>query len=191
MIGVCVFVCVVICCVCGIPYVKLFYVLCYCVFCVFLCLYHQNYSMFAFFTWNTVTRAQSSVSKFFRSHCVSSSSPLLLSQNLHPNRFIPRILLSCVKCLLFMAILFVNGLFWCCCCMVFVLVKLVHLFYYFGLIWFGLVVFVHAFSCGIMNCFAPWKSCGCKINWKKFRFFFCLHHRKQYSNYDWVKNVLS
>lgn len=54
---------------------------------------------FCIFTWNTVTRAHKSESKFFRSHCVSSS-PSLLSQNLHPNRFIPSIL--CVK----------NGYLW-------------------------------------------------------------------------------
>lgn len=43
-----------------------------------------------FFTWNTVTRAHSKESKFFLSHCVLLSS--IFEQNLHPNRFIPKIL---------------------------------------------------------------------------------------------------
>lgn len=67
---------------------------------VFECL-SKLFNVALFFTWNTVTRAQSSESKFFRSHCVSSSSPLLLSQNLHPNRFIPRILGLCVKIVIY------------------------------------------------------------------------------------------
>lgn len=48
------------------------------------------------FTWKTVTKAQSNVSKFFRSHSVSSSTALL-SQNLHPNSVIPRILFTWKK----------------------------------------------------------------------------------------------
>lgn len=48
---------------------------------------------FVFFTWKTVTKAQSKLSKFFRSHWVLLSRALI-SQNLQPNRFMPRILFS-------------------------------------------------------------------------------------------------
>lgn len=46
---------------------------------------------FSFCTWNTVTIAQSNESKFFLSHS-TSEVPSIVSQNLQPNRFIPRIL---------------------------------------------------------------------------------------------------
>lgn len=54
--------------------------------------YTQTKKNVSCFTWKTVTNAHNNESKFFLSHCASSSSLLLLSQNLQPNRFIPRIL---------------------------------------------------------------------------------------------------
>lgn len=46
-------------------------------------------------TWNTVTNAHKRESKFFRSHRLTSPPPngeSSVLQNLHPKRFIPRIL---------------------------------------------------------------------------------------------------
>lgn len=55
---------------------------------------YRKFILIAFYsenilTWNTVTKLHNNESKFLRSHTLSS---FFISQNLHPNRFMPRIL---------------------------------------------------------------------------------------------------
>lgn len=106
----CVFVCVSVCVL-------------ECFWCVYECMYVIylrnlfNFCIIIFcFTWKTVTKAQSNVSKFFRSHSVSSSTALL-SQNLHPNSVIPRILFTWKKIfmiwLLLLSVLLFSAFYSC------------------------------------------------------------------------------